>query len=173
MRRKLPGPIGVRATGIVEARAMGVARPTAILGSSRMSVATKKKMICKVIKGIYQEMTGRKEKENWLRIKDTYPWPWFPAHHHHYPHQNKKTLVFMTGSSSESSRTSSNPSSENKSASSLRVAELGMEDGVTIKEEPSFTTWEKATKGSLAKVPKGVAGEALPVWDAPIGVTSF
>ena len=48
-------------------------------------------------------------------------------------------LFFMVGSSSESSRTSSNLS-EDKSASSPRVAELGMEEGVTTKEEPSFTT---------------------------------
>ena len=50
-----------------------------------------------------------------------------------------ETLVFMTGSSSESSRTSLNPLSEDKSTSSPWVAELGMEEGVTTKEESSFT----------------------------------
>jgi len=49
-----------------------------------------------------------------------------------------KILFFMVGSSSRSSRTSSDPSKD-KSASGPRVAELGMEEGVTTKEEPSFT----------------------------------
>ena len=48
-------------------------------------------------------------------------------------------LIFMTGSSLESSRTSSNPLSKEKSTSSPWVTELGMEEGVTTKEESSFT----------------------------------
>ena len=48
-------------------------------------------------------------------------------------------LFFMVGSSLESSRTSSDPSKD-KSASGPRVAKLGMDDGVTTREEPSFTT---------------------------------
>ena len=47
--------------------------------------------------------------------------------------------VFMTGSSLESLKTSFDPSSKDKSASGSRVAKLGIEDGVTTKEEPSFT----------------------------------
>jgi len=47
-------------------------------------------------------------------------------------------LFFKTGSLSGSSRTSSEPS-EDKSTSGPRVAELGMEAGVTTSEEPSFT----------------------------------
>ena len=74
-----------------------------------------------------------------------------------------ETLVFMTGSSSESSRTSSDPLSKDKSTSSPRVAELGMEDGVTTKEESSFIAWKIAMKGSLAEMTRRVAGEALPV----------
>ena len=46
-------------------------------------------------------------------------------------------MFFMMGSSSGSSSMSSDPS-EDKSASGPRVAELGMEEGVTTKEEPSF-----------------------------------
>ena len=45
-----------------------------------------------------------------------------------------ETLFFMVGSSSGSSRTSSDPL-EKKSASGPRVAELGMEERVTTKEE--------------------------------------
>ena len=47
-------------------------------------------------------------------------------------------LFFRTGSSSGSSRMFLD-SSEDKFASRPRVAELGIEDGVTTKEEPSFT----------------------------------
>ena len=47
-------------------------------------------------------------------------------------------LFFRTGSSSGSSRMSSD-SSEDKSALEPRMAELGMEDRVTTREEPSFT----------------------------------
>ena len=79
----------------------------------------------------------------------------------------------MTSSSSESSRTSSDPSFEDKFASGPQVAELGIKDRVTTKEEPSFTTWERAMKGSLADMIGGVAGEVLSVWDVPVGVTSF
>lgn len=79
----------------------------------------------------------------------------------------------MTSSSSKSSRTFSDPSSEDKSILGPRVAELGIEDGVTTKEEPSFTAWERATKGSLANLTRGVAGEVLSIWDALVGVTSF
>ena len=52
---------------------------------------------------------------------------------------DSEILFFMMGSSSGSARTSFDPS-EDKSASGPRVAELGMEEGVTIKEEPSFNT---------------------------------
>ena len=50
-----------------------------------------------------------------------------------------ETLFFMTSSSLESLRTSSDPSLEDKSALGPRVAELGIDEGVTTKEEPSFT----------------------------------
>jgi len=50
-----------------------------------------------------------------------------------------ETCVFMMGSSSESSKTSFDPSLKDKSASGPQVAELGIEDGVTTKKEPSFT----------------------------------
>ena len=47
-------------------------------------------------------------------------------------------LFFRIGSSSKSSRMSLD-SSEDKSASGPHVVELGIEDGVITKEEPSFT----------------------------------
>lgn len=56
----------------------------------------------------------------------------------------------MMGSSFESSRTSSDPSFEGKFALGPRVVELGIEDGVTTKEELSLTACEMAMKGSLA-----------------------
>ena len=53
------------------------------------------------------------------------------------------------------------------------MVELGMKDGVTTKEEPSFMAWERAMKGSVVEMTEGVARKAFPVWDAPVGVTSF
>ena len=47
-------------------------------------------------------------------------------------------LFFKTGSSSRSSRTSLDPL-EDKSTSGPRVAELGIEEGITTNEESSFT----------------------------------
>ena len=47
-------------------------------------------------------------------------------------------LFFKTGSSSRSSRTFWDPL-EDKSTSGPPVVELGMEEGVTTSEEPSFT----------------------------------
>ena len=66
--------------------------------------------------------------------------------------------VFMTGSSLESSKTSSDPSFEDKSVSGPQVVEQGIEDRVTTKEEPSFTAQERAMKGSLVDMIGGVAG---------------
>lgn len=76
-------------------------------------------------------------------------------------------------SSSKSLRTSLELLLEGKFASSPRVAELGIEDGVTTKEEPSFTAWEKAMKGSLADMTGRVEGEVLLVWNTSIGVSPF
>ena len=58
-------------------------------------------------------------------------------------------LFFSTGASSGSSRMSSDPS-EDKSESGPRVAEPGMEEGVTTSEAPPFAAWEMAAKGSQA-----------------------
>ena len=51
---------------------------------------------------------------------------------------NSEILLPRTGSSSGSSKMSSN-SSEDKAALGPWVAEIGMEEEVTTKEEPSFT----------------------------------
>ena len=73
-----------------------------------------------------------------------------------------KILFFRTGALSESSRMSSDPS-EDKSVSGPRVAELGMEEGVTTREEPSFTAWDRVAKGSLVEMIRGRTGEAASV----------
>jgi len=73
-----------------------------------------------------------------------------------------KTYVFKIGSSSESSRISSDPLSRNKSASGPRVAEVGMEDGVTTNVDPSLTAYERVAKGLLVEITgERVIGEAL------------
>ena len=69
----------------------------------------------------------------------------------------------MTGSSLEPSRTSSDSLLEDKSASDFQVAELGMDEGVTTNEEPSFPAWDRAMKGSLTEMTGGVTGKTLLV----------
>ena len=43
------------------------------------------------------------------------------------------------------------------------MEELGIEDGVTTKEEPSFMAWERAMKRLMVDMTGGVAGEVLSV----------
>ena len=57
---------------------------------------------------------------------------------------------------------SSDPS-EDKSVSGPRVAESGMEEGVTTREAQSFTTGERAAKGSLVEITSGITREAVLV----------
>ena len=73
-----------------------------------------------------------------------------------------KILFFRIGASSGSSRMSSDPS-EDKSVLGPRVVEPGMEEGVTTREEPSFTAWERVEKGSLVEITSGRIGEAVLV----------
>ena len=71
-------------------------------------------------------------------------------------------LFFRIGASSGSSRMSLDPS-EDKSVSGPRVAELRMEEGVTTREEPSFTAWDRAAKGLLVEMTRGKTGEVALV----------
>ena len=123
---------------MAEAGAIGIAMPTAALGSSRMSVAAKNDMKSnqRVVSGIDRKKRKRRIAKNKRHIpiaSVSYSLPSSTS-------SKSETLVFMTSSSSESSRISSDPSSEDKFASSPQMAELGMDERVTTKEEPSFTT---------------------------------
>ena len=69
-------------------------------------------------------------------------------------------LFFNTGASLGSLKMSSDPS-EDKSGSRPRVAELGMEEGVTTSETLPFAAWEIAVKGSLVKITSGRTGEVV------------
>ena len=71
-------------------------------------------------------------------------------------------LFFSTGASSGSSKMSSDPS-EDKSESRPRVAEPGMEEGVTTSEAPPFAAWEMTAKGSLVEFTSGRTGEVVLV----------
>lgn len=54
------------------------------------------------------------------------------------------------------------------------MAKLGIKDGETTNEDPSFTTYEKATKGLLVeKIGGEVEGEVLSIWDALVGMAPF
>ena len=57
---------------------------------------------------------------------------------------------------------SSGPS-EDKSESGPRVAESGMEEGVTTSEALPFVAWEIAAKGSLVEITSGKTGEVVLV----------
>ena len=44
-----------------------------------------------------------------------------------------------------------------------RVAELGIEEGITTREAPPFTAWEIAAKGSLVEITSGKTKGAVLV----------
>ena len=71
-------------------------------------------------------------------------------------------LLFRMGTSSGSSRMSLDPS-EDKSILGPRVAEPGMEEGVTTREAPPFAAWEIAAKGSLVEITSGKSEGAVLV----------
>ena len=107
------------------------------LGSSRMFVAAKNDMQSnqRVVSGIDKKKRKRRISKNKRHIpiaSISYSLPSSSS-------SDSETVVFMTSSSLESSRTSSNPSSEDKFALGPRVAELGVDERVATKEEPSFT----------------------------------
>lgn len=70
-----------------------------------------------------------------------------------------ETCVLTPGSSSGSSKASLDSSSNEKSALGPRVAELGIEDGVTTNEDPSFTAYERATKGVAGRNRGGLSND--------------
>ena len=71
-------------------------------------------------------------------------------------------LFFKIGALLGSSRMSLDPS-EDKSILGPRVAELGMEEGVTTREAPPFAAWEIAAKGSLVEITSGKTEGAVLV----------
>ena len=134
---KLPEPIGVGATCVAKVKAVGIAMLITALGSSRMFVAAKNDMQSnqRVVSGIDRKKRKRRISKNKRHIpiaSISYSLPSSSS-------SDSKTVVFMTSSSLESSRTSLNPSSEDKFALGPRVAELGVDERVATKEEPSFT----------------------------------
>ena len=71
-------------------------------------------------------------------------------------------VLFNTGTSSGSSKMSADPSKD-RSRSRPRVAELGMEEGVTISEALPFAAWEISAKGSLDEITSGRMGGVILV----------
>ena len=112
---KLLKPIGVGATSVEEAGAIGIAMPIAALGSSRMSMAVKNDMKSnqKFVSGIDRKKRKRRISKNKRHIPITSVSYSLPSS----SSSDSETVIFMTSSSLESSRTSLNPSSEDKSAS--------------------------------------------------------
>ena len=124
--RKVPRSVGVEATGVVEVGVIGIVVSAAVLGSSGIFVA--KKIYAQDSQKLVPENDGKKRKRRYFKDKRHIPIASISCS----PSSSEsETFVLMTGSSSESSRTSSNPLSEDKSASSPWVAELGLDEGVT------------------------------------------
>lgn len=75
-----------------------------------------------------------------------------------------ETLIFITGSSSESSRTSLDPSSRDNSTSGTWVVEVRIEEGVTTNKDLPLIACERVVEGSLVEIIGGrLIGEALSV----------
>ena len=75
-----------------------------------------------------------------------------------------ETLIFITGSSSESSRTSLDPSSRDNSTLGTWVVEVRIEEGVTTNKDLPLTACERVVEGSLVEIIGGrLIGEALSV----------
>ena len=118
-------------------------------------------------------MVGRKRRRRHIKDKGHIPIALAPYSSSSLALSEPETRVLTMGSSLESLKTSLDPLSEDKFVSNPRVVELRIKDGVTTKEEPSFTAWERAMKGAMIDMIGGVAGEVLSVWDTTAGVTPF
>ena len=150
------GAVGTTETGAAGAGATGEAgavipSPAAISGplevsaNGEMSMQTKQK---------YKKMGDEKEGR-YIPIKS--------GSDEALPSSSESEIVlFNTGTSSGSSKISANPS-EDRSRSRPRVAEPGMEEGVTTSEALPFAAWEISAKGSLDEITSGRMGGVILV----------
>ena len=129
----------VGATGLAEIGVVGITMSAAILGFSGISVV--KEMNIKdnqrIASGSYVKKKLMREKRRSNKGKRHILMASVSCSP---PSSSSKleTFFFTMGSSSSSLRTSSIPSSEDKSALGPQVVELGIKEGVITKEEPSF-----------------------------------
>ena len=132
--KKIPRPVGVGATGVAKVGAVGIAVFAAVMGSSGIFVAKEIK-----VQNNQRSVPEKKKKKRSDKGKRHVP---IASVSCSPPSSSLKseTLFFVTGSSLESLRISSDPSFKEKSVLSPQVVELGMDKGVTTNEEPSFTT---------------------------------
>ena len=70
-----------------------------------------------------------------------------------------ETCVLTTGSSSGSLKASLDSSLNKKFALGPPLAELGIKDEVTTNEDPSFTAYERATKGVAGRNRGGLSND--------------
>ena len=123
------------AIGVVKVRIVGIIVFAAVLGSSRMSMVKKidVRNSPRIVLGNYRKKRKRRS------VKDKRHIPIASVSCSSLPSSSleSKTFILVIGSSSESSRTSLDPSLEDKSTLGFRVAELGMDKGMTT-EEQSF-----------------------------------
>ena len=142
------GAVGIGATGVAGAF---ISTPAAILGPSKVSAS---KEIGVQMKHKYKKEGERAGEERYIPMKSGSGEALSSS-------SESKILFFKIGASLGSSRMSSDPS-EDKSVSGPRVAEPGMEEGVTTRDAPPFAAWEIAAKGSLVEITSGrTEGAAL------------
>ena len=125
---------GIGATGVV-----GAVIPTPAAISGLLEVSTSRE--------ISMQMKCKYKKERYIPMKSGLGEA-LPSS------SESEILFFRTSASSGSSRMSSDPS-EDKFVSGPRVAEPGMEEGVTTREALPFAAWEIAVKGSLVEITSG------------------
>ena len=142
------GATGMDATGMAGAF---ISTPAAILGPSKVSAS---KEIGVQMKRKYKRERERAGEKRYIPMKSGSGEALSSS-------SESKILFFKIGASLGSSRMSSDPS-EDKSVSGPRVAEPGMEEGVTTRDAPPFAAWEIAAKGSLVEITSGrTEGAAL------------
>ena len=144
------GAAGAGATG--EARAVipspaAISGPLEVSASGEMSIQTKRKL--------KKKKREDEEEGRYIPIKSG-PDEALPSS------SESEIVLFNTGTSSGSSKMSADPS-EDRSRSRPRVAEPGMEEGVTTSEALPFATWEISAKGSLDEITSGRMGGVISV----------
>ena len=135
------GTEGAAGTGATGAAGAVIPTPAAISGPLEVSASGE---ISMQMKREYKKKKRDKGEGRYIPIKSSLD--------EALPSSSESEIVlFSTGTSSRSSKMSADPF-EDRSRSGPRVAEPGMEEGVTTSEALPFAAWEISAKGSLVEI---------------------